>query len=108
MKVRTLIKQEFENIFKNYDLIIMPTSPETAFKLGEKTDDPLAMYLADIYTVTLNMAGVPGITIPCGFDGKNLPIGMQIVAPQFGEEKMIQLAQAYEQATEWHKQKPKI
>jgi len=107
MQVRTLIKKEFENALNKVDLILMPTAPSPAFKLGEKTDDPMQMYLADIYTINLNLAGVPGISIPCGF-ANGLPVGMQLIGPQFGEEKIFQVANAYEQATGWHKIKPKI
>ncbi|HDQ22505.1 MAG TPA: Asp-tRNA(Asn)/Glu-tRNA(Gln) amidotransferase subunit GatA [Candidatus Uhrbacteria bacterium] len=107
MQVRTLIKKEFENALNKVDLILMPTAPSPAFKLGEKTDDPMQMYLADIYTINLNLAGVPGISMPCGF-ANGLPVGMQLIGPQFGEEKIFQAANAYEQATGWHKIKPKI
>jgi aspartyl-tRNA(Asn)/glutamyl-tRNA(Gln) amidotransferase subunit A len=95
-KVRTLIEQDFRNAFLQCDIIAMPTAPVPAFKLGEKTEDPLEMYLADIYTVTLNLAGVPGISIPCGFSQEGLPIGCQLVAPQFQEAKLLQVSNAYE------------
>ncbi len=107
MQVRTLIKQDFENAFNQVDTILMPTSPTTAFKIGEKTDNPLSMYLSDIYTITINLAGVPAVSIPCGFI-ENLPVGMQLIGKQFGEETIIQTAFAYEQATGWHKIRPKI
>ncbi len=107
MQVRTLIKQDFENAFNQVDVVLMPASPTTAFKIGEKTDDPLSMYLSDIYTITINLAGVPAVSIPCGFID-NLPVGMQLIGPQFGEEKIFRAASAYEQATGWHKIKPEI
>lgn len=107
MQVRTLIKQDFTNVLNKVDLILMPTAPTTAFKLGEKSDDPMAMYLADIYTITANLAGVPAISIPCGFIN-DLPVGLQLIGQQFAEEKILQAAYAYEQATDWDKVKPKI
>ncbi|OGY41867.1 MAG: aspartyl/glutamyl-tRNA amidotransferase subunit A [Candidatus Buchananbacteria bacterium RBG_13_36_9] len=107
MKVRTLIKQDFDNALQKVDLILMPTSPRPAFKIGEKTNDPLTMYLEDIFTVTINLAGVPAISIPCGFVN-NLPVGMQLIGQQFAEETILQAAHAYEQATGWHKIKPKL
>jgi aspartyl-tRNA(Asn)/glutamyl-tRNA(Gln) amidotransferase subunit A len=107
MQVRTLIKQDFEKAFAKYDVLISPTSPSVAFKAGEKTGDPLSMYLSDIATIPVNMAGIPAISIPCGFsDG--LPIGLQIMGKVFDEETILKAAYAYEQATEWHKQRPKI
>lgn len=107
MQIRTLVKQDFDRVFKEVDLIITPTSPTTAFNFGEKTKDPLNMYLSDIYTVSANIAGIPGISIPCGFiDG--LPVGMQIMGPQFSEEKILHLAIAYQQNTNWHKESPNI
>lgn len=106
-KVRTLVKQDFEKAFQKVDCLVTPTSPTVAFKLGEKFDDPLTMYLSDIYTVSINVAGVPAISIPCGFV-KNLPVGLQIIGKHFDEETILQVAQAYEEATEWHKMKPKI
>jgi len=103
-KVRTLIRQEFDAAFEKYDALITPTSPTVPFKIGEKMDDPLAMYLSDICTLPVNIAGVPGISVPAGFsDG--LPVGMQIIGKPFGEETMLHIAYAYEQATEWHKQR---
>lgn len=107
MKVRTLIREDFTKAFDSVDLLVLPTAPTTAFGFGEK-EDPLSMYLNDIYTVTANLSGVPGISVPCGFDSKKLPIGLQLLAPQFGEAQLLQVAHAYEQATEWHKEKPSI
>ncbi len=106
-KVRTLIRQEFDSVFEKFDAIITPTSPTTPFKIGEKTDDPLQMYLSDVCTLPINIAGLPAISIPAGFaDG--LPIGMQIISKPFAEETILKISHAYEQATEWHKQKPSI
>ncbi|MEW6214458.1 MAG: Asp-tRNA(Asn)/Glu-tRNA(Gln) amidotransferase subunit GatA [Nitrospirota bacterium] len=105
-QVRTLIKQDFEKAFQTVDVIVTPTSPTAAFKLGEKTADPLQMYLSDIFTISVNLAGMPGISIPCGFTSNNLPIGLQIIGRYFDEETILRVAYAYEQATEWHKKKP--
>ena len=106
-KVRTLIRHEFDFIFEKYDALITPTSPTVPFKIGEKTDDPLAMYLSDVCTLPINIAGVPGISIPAGFvDG--LPVGMQIIGKHFSEETLLRVAYAYEQATDWHKQRPQL
>ena len=108
LKVRTLIKQDFDKAFKNIDCIITPTSPTPAFRIGEKTEDPLSMYLSDIFTISANLAGIPGISIPCGFTKDNLPIGLQILAKPFDEETLFRAAYNFEQNTEWHKQKPKL
>lgn len=97
-KVRTLIEQDFRNAFTKCDIIAMPTAPVPAFKLGEKTSNPLEMYLADIYTVTLNLAGLPGLSVPCGFSQEGLPVGCQLVAPHFQEAKLLQVASVYQQA----------
>jgi aspartyl-tRNA(Asn)/glutamyl-tRNA(Gln) amidotransferase subunit A len=105
-KVRTLIKQDFENAFNRVDVLVCPTSPTTAFKAGEKTTDPLSMYLSDLTTIPVNLAGLPAISIPCGFDDQGLPIGMQLISNVLREDLLFQVAYAYEQATEWHKQKP--
>jgi aspartyl-tRNA(Asn)/glutamyl-tRNA(Gln) amidotransferase subunit A len=107
-KVRTLIKQDFEKAFKTVDVLISPTAPTTAFRAGEKTTDPLSMYLNDLMTIPANLAGLPGISLPCGFDSKGLPIGLQIVGKVLGEEQLFQVAYAYEQSTNWHLQKPKM
>ena len=108
LKVRNLIRQDFTKAFDKADCIMMPVSPTTAFKVGEKTDDPLQMYLADIYTIAANLSGVPGVSIPCGFDGKELPIGLQIMTPAFTEEKLLKIARMFEKCTDWHKRKPEI
>lgn len=100
-QVRTLVKKEFEDAFKKYDVILTPTSPTVAFGIGTKSNNPLEMYLADICTVSLNIAGLPGISIPCGVDSNNMPIGMQLVGPRFGEEKILNAAYTFEQATKF-------
>lgn len=107
-KVRALIKQEYERAFEKCDVLVAPVSPFPAFKIGEKMDDPLAMYMADTLTVPINLAGVPALSVPAGFSKNGLPIGMQIIAGQFKEENLFAVGHAYEQATEWHKQKPKL
>lgn len=107
-KVRTLIKQDFDAVFNEFDCIVTPTSPTPAFKIGEKTNDPLQMYLSDIYTISVNLAGIPGISVPCGFVKKGLPVGLQILAKPFDEETLFRVAYAYEQNTPWHKMKPKL
>jgi aspartyl-tRNA(Asn)/glutamyl-tRNA(Gln) amidotransferase subunit A len=104
-KVRTLIKKDFEDIFANYDVVIGPTTPTPAFKLGENTADPMTMYANDILTIPVNLAGVPGISVPCGFDN-GLPLGLQIIGKHFDEATIYRVAHAFEQATDFHKQKP--
>ena len=106
-KVRTLIRREFDEAFGKYDVLVTPTSPTVPFKIGEKTDNPLEMYLSDVCTLPINIAGVPAISIPAGFDN-NLPIGMQIIGKPFAEETILRTAYAYEQATDWHKRRPGI
>ncbi len=106
-KVRTLIKREFDQAFEKYDALVTPTSPIVPFKLGEKLGDPMQMYLSDVCTLPINIAGIPAISIPAGF-ADNLPIGMQIIGKPFSEEILLRIAFAYEQATDWHKRKPKI
>ncbi len=108
LKVRTLIKNDFDAVFKDCDCIITPTAPTAAFRIGEKAEDPLQMYLSDIYTISVNLAGIPAISIPCGFTDAKLPVGLQIMAKPFGEETLFQVAHAYERSTEWHKLKPKL
>jgi len=107
-KARTLIKKDFDDAFKKFDVIVTPTAPTPAFKIGEKTADPLQMYLSDIFTISVNLAGLPAISLPCGFTGSNLPIGLQIIGKGFDEETVLRAAHAYEQATEWHKKKPNL
>ncbi len=106
-KVRTIIRTEFDQAFEKYDALVTPTSPTVPFQIGEKMDDPVQMYLSDVCTLPINIAGVPAISIPAGFaDG--LPIGMQIIGKPFSEETLLKTAYAYEQATDWHKRKPEI
>jgi aspartyl-tRNA(Asn)/glutamyl-tRNA(Gln) amidotransferase subunit A len=111
-KVRTLIRRDFIQAFEKVDALICPTSPVAAFKIGERSADPLAMYLADIFTIAANLAGICGISLPCGFaqaeDGKELPIGLQLLGPAFEETKLLQIAHAYEQSTDWHRRRPAI
>jgi len=107
-KVRTKIKEDFDKAFASCDLIVTPTSPTPAFRIGEKTENPLAMYLSDIYTIPANLAGLPGISIPCGFSGSCLPIGLQMIAKPFDEETMLRAAYTFEQNTDFHKKRPGI
>ena len=107
-KVRTSIKEDFDEAFKNFDCIITPTSPTPAFKLGEKLDDPLSMYLSDIFTIPANLSGIPGISVPCGFTKSGLPLGLQILAKPFAEETIFRVAYTFEQNTDFHLKKPKI
>jgi aspartyl-tRNA(Asn)/glutamyl-tRNA(Gln) amidotransferase subunit A len=107
-KVRTLIKKDFDEALKSCDAIIAPTTPTTAFKIGEKTQDPLQMYLSDIYTISVNLAGLPALSLPCGFDSEGLPIGMQIIGKHFDESTVLAIAYAYEQSMDWGKRKPDL
>jgi len=108
-KVRTLIRQDFLQAFEKVDAIVTPTSPTAAFKIGEKSGDPLQMYLTDIFTISANLAGICGISIPCGFTANpKLPIGLQLLGKPFGEQTILNVAYAYEQSTEWHKAKPPL
>ena len=108
LKVRTLIKQDFDKAFEKVDVIATPVSPTTAFKAGEKTADALTMYLSDVFTISANLAGIPGISVPCGFDEKGLPIGLQLLGRPFGEATVLNTAYAYEQQTEFHDMLPPI
>jgi aspartyl-tRNA(Asn)/glutamyl-tRNA(Gln) amidotransferase subunit A len=110
-KVRTLIRRDFTEVFEKVDAIICPTSPEAAFKIGERSEDPLKMYLADIFTIAANLAGICGISLPCGFadiDGHQLPIGLQLLGKPFHEAELLQIAHAYEQSTNWHESRPTL
>jgi aspartyl-tRNA(Asn)/glutamyl-tRNA(Gln) amidotransferase subunit A len=107
-KVRTLIKQDFEAAFESVDVLVSPTAPTTSFKAGEKTADPISMYLSDLMTIPVNLAGLPGLSLPCGFDAQGLPIGLQIIGNILREDQVLQVAYAYEQATTWHTQVPKV
>jgi aspartyl-tRNA(Asn)/glutamyl-tRNA(Gln) amidotransferase subunit A len=110
LKVRRLIKQDFDAAFGKCDVILSPTAPTPAFKIGEKSGDPLSMYLTDVFTVTCNIAGLPGISIPCGFTSGEipLPIGLQLLGPTFAEEKLLRVARMYEAATDWHTRRPNL
>ena len=108
LKVRTLIQKDFQTAFEHVDLIASPTSPTPAFKIGEKSGDPLQMYLSDIYTISCNLAGLCGISVPCGFSSDGLPIGLQLLGRPFGERDLLRAAHAYERATEWHTKRPKL
>ncbi|HVP11568.1 MAG TPA: Asp-tRNA(Asn)/Glu-tRNA(Gln) amidotransferase subunit GatA [Phycisphaerae bacterium] len=108
LKVRTLIKDDFAEAFKKCDVIVSPTTPTPAFKFGEKTQNPLEMYLADIYNCAANLAGIPAISIPCGFTASGLPIGLQLMAPHFGEARLLQIASVFQHATDHHLQRPPI
>jgi aspartyl-tRNA(Asn)/glutamyl-tRNA(Gln) amidotransferase subunit A len=107
-QVRTLLLQDFEAAFRRVDVIVAPTAPTPAFRIGEKTDDPLQMYLSDIFTVPVNLAGVPGISLPCGFSSAGLPIGLQIIGKPFDEETILRVAYAFEQQTDYHRRKPPL
>ncbi|WP_338431682.1 Asp-tRNA(Asn)/Glu-tRNA(Gln) amidotransferase subunit GatA [Synechococcus elongatus] len=107
-KVRTLIKQDFEAAFAEVDVLVSPTTPTTAFKAGEKTADPLSMYLSDLMTIPVNLAGLPGLSLPCGFDDAGLPYGLQIIGNVLREDQVLHVAYAYEQATEWHLRQPAL
>jgi aspartyl-tRNA(Asn)/glutamyl-tRNA(Gln) amidotransferase subunit A len=106
--VRTLIRQDFDAAFKDVDLIVTPVTPTPAFKLGEKIEDPLQMYLSDIYTISVNLAGLPAISVPCGFSQAGLPIGLQLIGRAFEEDTLLRAAHAYEQSTQWYVKKPVV
>jgi aspartyl-tRNA(Asn)/glutamyl-tRNA(Gln) amidotransferase subunit A len=108
LKVRRLIKQDYDQAFEKVDIIVTPTVPNPAFKFGEKTDNPLTMYLEDIFTISINIAGVPGLSLPCGISKTGLPIGLQMIGKPFDEATLLKAAYAYEQSTDWHKRKPSL
>ena len=107
-KVRTLIKGDFDSAFDDVDVIACPTSPTTAFKIGEKADDPLAMYLADVFTLPANLAGIAGVSVNCGFDRAGLPVGLQLLGPAFTEDRLLRVAHVFQQTTEWHTKVPAL
>jgi aspartyl-tRNA(Asn)/glutamyl-tRNA(Gln) amidotransferase subunit A len=107
-KARTLIKADFDRAFEEVDVILGPTTPTTAFRIGEKIEDPLQMYLSDVFTLSMNLAGICGLSLPCGSDAQGLPIGLQVTGPAFGEEQVLHVAYAYEQATDWHLRRPDL
>ena len=108
LKVRRLVKKDFDDTFATCDVVMGPTTPTAAFKAGEKSDDPLALYLSDVYTVSCNLAGIPGLSIPCGFTKTGLPIGLQLLGTPFAEEKLLRVARMYEAATDWHTKRPVV
>jgi aspartyl-tRNA(Asn)/glutamyl-tRNA(Gln) amidotransferase subunit A len=105
-KVRTLIKDDFENAFQTVDVIASPVTPTTAFRIGEKVDDPLSMYMEDLLTLPASLAGIPGLSVPCGRDSKGMPVGLQLCGPFLGEEKILQVGWAFQQVTRWHREAP--
>jgi aspartyl-tRNA(Asn)/glutamyl-tRNA(Gln) amidotransferase subunit A len=105
-QVRTLMRKDFEDAFRQVDVIVAPTAPTPAFRIGEKTEDPLQMYLSDIFTIPVNIVGIPGISVPCGFSRDNLPIGLQIMGKHFDEGMLLRVAYAFEQNTDFHLKKP--
>ncbi len=107
-QVRTLIMEDFKKAFETCDVIFAPVAPTPAFKVGENIDDPLTMYLSDIFTLSANLAGIPGMSVPCGFSSEGMPIGLQVLGPHFAEEKLLNIAYAFEQATDFHKQRPEL
>ncbi len=106
LKVRRLIREDFDRAFERCDVLAGPTAPTPAFRLGEKLDDPLAMYLADVYTIAANLAGLPAVSLPCGFSAAGLPIGLQLTGPLFEEARLLQAARLFERATDWHRRRP--
>jgi aspartyl-tRNA(Asn)/glutamyl-tRNA(Gln) amidotransferase subunit A len=108
LKVRRLIRDDFDKVFARCDVVVGPTTPGAAFKIGDRSDDPLQMYLSDIYTVTCNLAGLPGISLPCGLTATGLPIGLQIIGAPFEEDKLLRVARMYEKVTDWHARRPAL
>jgi aspartyl-tRNA(Asn)/glutamyl-tRNA(Gln) amidotransferase subunit A len=108
MKVRTLIRNDFERAFSGCDALVAPTAPCTAFAFGARTGDPLQMYLSDVLTISVNLAGLPGLSVPCGFDGRGLPVGLQVIGPALGEPVVLRIADAYQQASPWHERVPTV
>src|SRR5207253_1713371 len=106
LKARRLIRQDYDEAFREVDLIVGPVTATPAFKIGEKSDDPLAMYLVDLYTVTANLAGIGGIVFPCGFSSTNLPIGLQLQAPPLAEDRLLRAAHMFQSATDYHTRRP--
>jgi aspartyl-tRNA(Asn)/glutamyl-tRNA(Gln) amidotransferase subunit A len=108
LQVRRLIKDDFDRAFRACDVILGPTSPTAAFKVGERTADPLAIYLSDIYTISANLAGIGGVSMPCGFTRAGLPVGLQVLAAPFEEEKLLRVARMHERATDWHLRRARV
>jgi aspartyl-tRNA(Asn)/glutamyl-tRNA(Gln) amidotransferase subunit A len=111
-QVRTLIRRDFEAVFQQVDLLAAPTSPTVAFKIGQKLDDPVTMYLSDVCTLTINLAGVPGLVVPCGFspaeDGTAMPVGLQLIGKPFDEATLLRVGDAYQRTTDWHSRRPEL
>jgi aspartyl-tRNA(Asn)/glutamyl-tRNA(Gln) amidotransferase subunit A len=107
-QVRTLIRHDFERAFESCDVLVTPTSPGPAWPLGERVDDPLKMYLSDIFTVTVNLAGLPGLSVPCGFTGAGLPVGLQLIGRPLDEATLLAVGQAYQRETDWHTAVPEL
>jgi aspartyl-tRNA(Asn)/glutamyl-tRNA(Gln) amidotransferase subunit A len=105
-KVRTLIRRDFEQAFEEVDLIAAPATPNSAFKIGAHSGNPLEMYLEDVFTLPANLAGVPGLSLPAGFDRQGLPLSLQLIGPHFSEERLLQVGHAYQQITDWHTLRP--
>jgi aspartyl-tRNA(Asn)/glutamyl-tRNA(Gln) amidotransferase subunit A len=103
-----LIRRDFTRAFERCDVIATPTAPTTAFRLGEKVADPLAMYLSDIFTISVNLAGLPAVVVPCGFDASRLPIGLQLIGAPFDEATLLRAGDAYQRATDWHERRPSL
>ena len=108
MQARALIKETYDGLFERFDMILSPVAPTTAYKIGENTDDPMKMYMGDIYTVSVNLAGLPAAALPCGFDEQGLPIGFQLIGDAFSEGKLIDAARVYQRRTEYHMARPKV
>ena len=108
LKVRGLIKKSFDEAFEKYDMILSPVAPTTAYKIGENSSDPLKMYLGDIYTVSVNLAGIPAVSVPCGFGSNGMPIGMQLIGNAFDESKLVRAAYAFQKETDFHTKKPEM
>jgi len=106
-QVRTLIRRDFHDAFQRVDLIATPTSPSIAFPIGQKVDDPLSMYLSDVFTITANLAGIPGMAVPCGFS-QNMPVGLQLLGQAFDEPTLLRVGDAYQRATDWHLRRPTV
>ncbi|HIM30894.1 MAG TPA: Asp-tRNA(Asn)/Glu-tRNA(Gln) amidotransferase GatCAB subunit A, partial [Planctomycetes bacterium] len=108
LQVRRLIRNDYDQAFENVDLLLGPTTPTTAFRIGEKSDDPLSMYLGDLFTVGTNLAGISGLSIPCGFSAAGLPIGLHLQGPAFSETTLLRAAHMYQSVTDWHARRPPL
>ena len=108
LKVRALIREDFERAFEEVDIVLTATAPTPAFKIGERMDNPLTMYLSDVFTIPCNMAGIPGISIPCGFSAEGLPVGLQLLGRNFDEETLLRVSDAYQRETDFHRTQPDL